>query len=123
MMKRVVLWLVGSVLLLSSCGTYEGQGAYVGGTFGAVLGSAIGGLSGGPRGSDLGTIVGMASGAAIGAAIGRSADQKQEERISEYRRYRVSRQTAQRQQGQSRRNDESGFDPTNSGNDIIDFQP
>ena len=55
-------------LLLSSCDTYTGSGAYAGATFGSILGSAIGGLSGGPRGSDMGTIIGMAGGAAVGAA-------------------------------------------------------
>ena len=47
-----------SSLLLSSCDTYTGSGAYAGATFGSILGSAIGGLSGGPRGSDMGTIIG-----------------------------------------------------------------
>ena len=80
-MKKVILMLTGSVLLMSSCGTYTGQGAYAGATFGSILGSAIGGISGGWRGSDIGTIVGMAGGAAVGAAIGAAADQKQQEQV------------------------------------------
>ena len=56
-MKRIGLWVVGAALLLSSCDTYTGQGAAVGGTFGSILGSAIGGIAGGWRGSDIGTNV------------------------------------------------------------------
>ena len=69
-MKKPLILLFSSALLLSSCGTYTGSGAYVGGSFGSILGSAIGGIAGGPRGSDIGTIIGMAGGAAVGAAIG-----------------------------------------------------
>ena len=74
------------ILLLSSCDTYTGSGAYAGATCGSILGSAIGGLSGGPRGADMGTMIGMAGGAAVGAAIGSQADQKsQQQRESVYR--------------------------------------
>ena len=85
------MMLVGSVLLMSSCGTYTGEGAYAGATFGSILGSAIGGISGGWRGSDVGTVIGMAGGAAVGAAIGAAADQKQAERVEEYHRQRANR--------------------------------
>lgn len=85
-MKKIMLFVACSSLLLSSCDTYTGSGAYAGATFGSILGSAIGGLSGGPRGSDMGTIIGMAGGAAVGAAIGSQADQKsQQQRESVYR--------------------------------------
>ena len=67
---------VGATLLLSSCSSYTGAGAYTGAQFGSILGSAIGGISGGPRGSDIGTIVGMAGGAMVGATIGNAADRK-----------------------------------------------
>lgn len=67
---------MGAALLLSSCGTYTGTGAYTGGMFGSIIGSAIGGISGGPRGSDVGTLIGMAGGAVVGAAIGNAADQR-----------------------------------------------
>ena len=53
-MKKIMLFVACSSLLLSSCDTYTGSGAYAGATFGSILGSAIGGLSGGPRGSDTG---------------------------------------------------------------------
>ena len=78
-MKKIMLFVACSSLLLSSCDTYTGSGAYAGATFGSILGSAIGGLSGGPRGSDMGTIIGMAGGAAVGAAIGSQADQKSQQ--------------------------------------------
>ena len=56
-MKKVILFMLCSSLLMSSCDTYTGSGAYAGSSIGSILGSAIGGLSGGPRGSDIGTIV------------------------------------------------------------------
>lgn len=124
MMKNTLMALIASAVLLSSCGTYTGQGAYVGGSFGSILGSAIGGIAGGWRGSDVGTIVGMAGGAAIGAAIGAAADQKQAEQVEQYKRERAQRQD---RYGQSRRAesagsyDDSGFDATNSADDRIDF--
>ena len=59
-MKKMMVLAVGATLLLSSCSSYTGAGAYTGAQFGSILGSAIGGISGGPRGSDIGTIVGMA---------------------------------------------------------------
>ncbi len=80
-MKKISLYLIAGTLLVSSCTTYTGAGAYSGITLGSVLGSAIGGIAGGPRGSDVGTIVGMASGAAIGAAIGAQADKQREAAI------------------------------------------
>ena len=60
--------MLGVALLMSSCGTYTAEGAYVGAQFGTILGSAVGGISGGWRGSDIGAIVGMAGGAVVGAA-------------------------------------------------------
>ena len=68
--KKVILMMLCSSLVMGSCDTYTGSGAYAGGSIGSILGSAIGGLSGGPRGSDMGTIIGMAGGAAVGAVIG-----------------------------------------------------
>lgn len=70
MKKTMVLSVTALVLLLSSCGTYAGAGAYAGAGLGSILGSAIGGIAGGWRGSDVGAIVGMAGGAILGAAIG-----------------------------------------------------
>lgn len=102
-MKNMMVWAVGATLLLSSCSSYTGAGAYTGAQFGSILGSAIGGISGGPRGSDIGTIVGMAGGAVIGGAIGNAADQKARGKMD---------------------NDypaNSGYDSTNSGDDRIDF--
>lgn len=114
-MKKIALTLIGSVLLMSSCGTYAGDGAATGAAFGSILGSAIGGISGGWRGHDIGTIVGMAGGAVIGAAVGAAADQKVEEaRQQRYDSY---------QHGINHRvsEDQSGFDETNSGDDRISF--
>ena len=46
-MKKVFVFTLGAALLLSSCDTYTGMGAYTGANIGGILGSAIGGLSGG----------------------------------------------------------------------------
>ena len=109
-MKKMMVWAVGATLLLSSCSSYTGAGAYTGAQFGSILGSAIGGISGGPRGSDIGTIVGMAGGAVIGGAIGNAADQKARGKMdNDY----------PSNSGYDSSN--SGFDSTNSGDDRIDF--
>lgn len=138
-MKKILIFTVCSTLLLSSCGTYTGGGAYMGGSIGSVLGSAIGGISGGPRGSDVGTLIGMAGGAMVGAAIGSAADQKQEAQrqddLAQYRRDKLERDRS-RQQRQITTNSntrnysgysngghtDSGFDESNSGDDrLYDF--
>lgn len=144
-MKKVILFMLCSSLLMGSCDTYTGSGAYAGSSIGSILGSAIGGLSGGPRGSDIGTIVGMAGGAAIGAAIGSQADKAQAEREAAYQRdrkerSRCSNRSASRHHTRSKRSssvksddmydysapvtDNSEiFDSTNSGDDrLYDFQ-
>lgn len=104
-MRRIFIIMICASVLLGSCGTFTGSGAYTGSTLGSILGSAIGGISSGPRGSDIGTIVGMAGGAIIGGAIGANADKKRQDDIDQYRRdkeeraYRSNRRT-NRQHGQ-----------------------
>lgn len=111
--------MAASVLLLSSCGTYTGEGAYAGATFGSILGSAIGGISGGWHGSDVGTIVGMAGGAVVGAAIGAAADRQEQERYEVYQQERAQHRSVQR--SHAGYDDDSGYDATGSGDDRIDF--
>ena len=115
-MFRALFLSLSCALLLSSCGTYTGAGAYAGAGIGSVLGSAIGGISGGPRGSDVGTIVGMASGALVGAAVGSAADKAEQEKYEAYQKEMNARYMG------SSRNDGSGFDETNSGDDRIEFE-
>ncbi len=103
-MKKNVIVLVAGLMLLASCGTYEGYGAMNGLYVGSLLGSAIGGISGGPRGSDIGTIIGMAGGAVAGAAIGSAADKSRQYDMAQYRQEKAS-----------------GFDSTNSADDRIDI--
>ena len=123
-MKKSFVVIMLSLLTMSSCGTYTADGAMTGGMFGAMIGSAVGGISGGWRGSNVGQIVGMAGGAAVGAAIGAAEDKKQEEKIQQYRREQAQRRAARQRaysyddSGASGSND-SGFDPTNSGDDRI----
>lgn len=114
-MKKTLLIVVVAGLMVSSCGTYTGQGAYVGAQFGSILGSAIGGISGGWRGSDIGTIVGMAGGAVVGAAIGSAADQKHEEKMEAYKQRRAEQASYDYEQ------DNSGYVPGYEGDDRIDF--
>lgn len=139
-MKKVILMTVCASLMLTSCGTYTGSGAWVGGSLGTVLGSAIGGIAGGPRGSDIGTIVGMAGGAVLGGTIGNQADEKRQADLEQYKRDRAERVEARRQRqdvqqdiqpaDSSQENEtyeqsgqeNSGFDSSNGGDDrIYDF--
>lgn len=118
MMKKIFPLALCSLLLLGSCGTYTGSGAYVGSSLGSILGSAIGGLSGGPRGADIGTIVGMAGGAVVGAAIGSQADQQQQaqNRQQQCQRHQYDESDVYCQPNQQ------VFDSSNSGDDrLYDF--
>lgn len=132
-MKKTLVLAVAAVTLVSSCNTATGGGAYAGASLGSILGSAIGGIAGGPRGSDIGTIVGMAGGAMIGGVAGAQVDKAEKAEVHE-RYERIQQQKAQQQQdyqGQYSNDDtyygqqpaeESGFDPTNSGDDrLYDF--
>ena len=111
------------MVLLSSCGTYTGQGAATGGWFGSMIGSAIGGISGGHRGSDVGSLIGMAGGAIVGAAIGQAADNAEQQK---YEDYKAARQRARQHSVSPRQNDDyaysdddSGFDANNAGDDRL----
>ena len=126
-MNRNLVLTVCGLMLLTSCETYTGAGAYTGSQLGAILGSAIGGLSDGPRGSDLGTIIGMAGGAAVGAVVGSAADQRAHDEMDAHRAaVRQRREQANSQQNYGNNStdtaDGSGFDSSNSGDDrIYDF--
>ena len=39
-MKKVLIFSLGLLLMMSSCGTYEATGAYTGAQFGSIIGSA-----------------------------------------------------------------------------------
>lgn len=130
-MRKIFITAACALVLLSSCNSYTGAGAYTGATFGSILGSAIGGLGDGPRGSDLGTIIGMAGGAVVGAAIGSQADQAEKQEVKDhYDRVQQNKQRGinpyskdDKAQTQQYGQDESGFDSSNSGDDrIYDFQ-
>lgn len=126
-MKKTLVVSMGALLLLTSCGTYTGQGAYVGGSFGSIIGSAVGGIAGGWRGSDVGSLIGMAGGAAVGAAIGSAADKAEQRRYEDYAEQRRQRRYedygtrgSERVVPQAEENDDqSGFDSTNSGDDRL----
>jgi len=133
-MKKILVVSFGAVLLLSSCGTYTGTGAYAGGAFGSIIGSAVGGIAGGWRGSDIGTLIGMAGGAAVGAAIGSAADKAEQQRYEEYAEQRSLERNRVRQRQDSytyddnRVQDESGYDARGKGDDRLygfgeDFSP
>ena len=126
-MKKIFVLVLCSSLMLSSCGTYTGSGAYAGASLGSILGSAIGGLSGGPRGSDMGTIIGIAGGAAVGAVLGSQADQAQAQKQSTYQGTR-SRHTQNSEYSEGAYQNSNSFDnsqifdSSNSGDDrIYDF--
>ena len=93
MMKKGVVLVMCSTLMLSGCGTNTETGTYLGAQLGSILGSAIGGLAGGPRGSDLGTVVGMVGGAAVGAAVGNAVDKAEKQEVHDhYERVQAQRQ-------------------------------
>lgn len=96
-MKKNIVIAMSAVLLLGSCDSYTGAGAYMGSSLGSVLGSAIGGIAGGPRGSDIGTLVGAATGAVVGAAVGDAADQNARQQQHEYLSQRNQRIQASKQ--------------------------
>lgn len=122
-MKKVILLMLCSSLVMSSCDTYTGSGAYAGGSIGSILGSAIGGLSGGPRGSDMGTIIGMAGGAVVGAVIGSQADQAQADREAAYQQDRVERRSGSDYSDTPVTDNPEIFDSNNGGDDrLYDFK-
>lgn len=122
-MKKVILLMFCSSLVMGSCDTYTGSGAYTGGSIGSILGSAIGGLSGGPRGSDLGTIIGMAGGAVVGAVIGSQADHEQADREAAYQQDRVERRSGSDYSNTPVTDNPEIFDSNNGGDDrLYDFK-
>lgn len=122
-MKKLLVISVGTMLLLSSCGTYAGSGAATGGYFGSIIGSAIGGITGGWRGSDIGSLVGMVGGAMVGAAIGSAADEAEQQKYAEYQEQRQERMRDMQRRSTSQQpeygSDDSGFDSSNSGDDRL----
>lgn len=68
-MKKSILVLLSSVLLLGSCSYSQYSGLMAGASAGSLVGRSIGMLKGGPRGYDRGTVIGILAGAAAGAAI------------------------------------------------------
>lgn len=122
-MKKVILLMLCSSLVMSSCDTYTGSGAYAGGSIGSILGFAIGGLSGGPRGSDMGTIIGMAGGAVVGAVIGSQADKAQADREAAYQQDRVERRSGSDYSNTPVTDNPEIFDSNNGGDDrLYDFK-
>lgn len=122
-MKKVILLMLCSSLVMGSCDTYTGSGAYAGGSIGSILGSAIGGLSGGPRGSDMGTIIGMAGGAVVGAVIGSQADHAQADREAAYQQDRVERRSESDYSNTPVTDNPEIFDSNNGGDDrLYDFK-
>lgn len=127
-MKKILVISLSAAVLMSGCGTGNDNtaaGGFMGAQLGSILGSAIGGISGGPRGSDIGTIVGMAGGAMVGAVVGNAADKADQRRSEEYKSQRRSQRsydnTSDYSGCRSDENNDSGFDPANGGDDIIDF--
>lgn len=117
-MKKILVLSVGSMLMLSSCGTYAGAGAYTGGSFGSIIGSAIGGIAGGPRGSDVGTLIGMAGGAVVGAAVGSAADRVQQQRYEDYQIQRQQRRAESTQYERPSHN-QVEYAPSTDGDDRL----
>lgn len=126
-MRKDMILLVSGAVLVSSCMTAAGAGAYAGSSLGSVVGSAIGGIAGGPRGSDVGTLIGMAGGAIVGATMANAAE-KQAQTAHSYSNnsyddtYGGSYSGSYNGTYDSQEIDPSMMvDNTNSGNDCINF--
>lgn len=79
-MKKVfMIALTGLTLLVTSCGSYTGNGTLIGTGAGAALGAGIGALIGGGKGAAIGSAVGAGVGAGTGALIGKHMDKKKAE--------------------------------------------
>ena len=79
MRKFFMIALTGLTLLVTSCGSYTGNGSLIGAGGGAALGAGIGALIGGGKGAAIGAAVGGGVGAGTGALIGRHMDKKKAE--------------------------------------------
>lgn len=133
-MRKDMILLVSGAVLVSSCMTAAGAGAYAGSSLGSVVGSAIGGIAGGPRGSDFGTLIGMAGGAIVGATMANAAE-KQAQTAHSYSNNSYDDTYGGSYSGSYNGNsgsyngtyDSQNIDPsqmvdnTNSGDDCIDF--
>lgn len=124
-MKKVFVLMMGALLVLSSCGSYnEATGAYAGANLGSIVGTAIGGITGGRHGHEWGTLIGTVGGAVAGAAAGKAVDQAQEKKYQqrveqmENRRYGNSSYGAVTQGSSSRRH--SGYFDNSDGEDYAD---
>lgn len=115
-MRKGLLFVLGTAIMVSSCSSNTAVGAYTGSQFGHVIGSAIGGISGGWRGHHTGALIGTIGGMVAGAAIGAAVDQAQEnrtEQAAERQHHDINRRTPH--------NNDSGYDPLGRGNDRITF--
>jgi len=101
------MMMIGAAVLMSSCDTYQGAGAYTGSMFGNMVGSAIGGIAGGWRGHEIGALVGTVGGAAVGAAIGQAAEERQERKYEERAARRQQQRYEQRDRSYQRQRDRS----------------
>lgn len=84
-MKKTVVYVMSSVLLLSSCTPTTYMGTSLGAQMGSIIGGGLGAIGGGHRGdaamgSVLGTIAGAAIGYGISAAVEEEARQEAEQR-------------------------------------------
>lgn len=79
MKKLFMILLTGLTLLVTSCGSYTGNGTLLGTGAGAALGAGIGALIGGGKGAAIGSAVGAGVGAGTGALIGKHMDKKKAE--------------------------------------------
>lgn len=79
-MKRAIVMMLGTALLVSSCSSYTATGASVGGEFGHLVGATIGGINGGWRGERMGSLIGTMGGVIAGAAIGTAVEKSQQHR-------------------------------------------
>ena len=128
-MKKTIIIGACGMLMLTSCGSTAGEGAFNGAMLGGWFGSAIGGIIGGHYGHDVGTVVGMATGAVIGAQNGAAEEERRIEAYeearqerAERRRERMERRRERMERSREYNDDYDGFDSTSSGDDRIECE-
>lgn len=76
MKSKIAMGALALTLVVSSCGTSQGNGTLIGAGGGAALGALVGHLIGGSNSTLIGAAVGGVVGSAAGNAIGKKMDKK-----------------------------------------------
>ncbi len=118
-MKKIFTLLIGSLLILTSCGTTTGTSAFSGALFGGMIGSAVGGIAGGPRASSIGTLIGGAAGGLAGVAVDNALQKQAQTYYGDANVVQDSYNDNRRADGMRNMNVKETYDPVY--NDVVDL--